>query len=131
MEQTSLCIVSAIRSTTLSSFDCGLPRPAMTSWSPVRISRADAAALSGMTKRYQMEPRPVTQDDFRSVPEETPGEELVGPDGQLRAAADAELLEDGVQVDLDRPLGNSELLRDFAIAQAFTHETDQLAFAGR
>src|SRR5918993_5000398 len=76
-----------------------------------------------------MEPRPVTQDDLRSVPEETSGEELVRPDGKLGAAADAQLLEDGVQIDLDRAFGNAELFRDFAVAHPLANEADKLAFA--
>src|SRR5688572_238427 len=44
-----------MRSTTRSSLDCALPRAAITSWRPVRISRAEeVAALSGMAERYQM-----------------------------------------------------------------------------
>src|SRR5688572_12957735 len=78
-----------------------------------------------------MEPRPVTQDDFRSVPEETSGEELVRPDGELGAAADTQLLEDGVQIDLDGPFGDPELLRDLAVAHALANEADQLAFTRR
>src|SRR5687767_6288262 len=50
MEQTSLRIASAMRSTTLSSLVCADPRFAMTSWRPVRISRAEEAALTGMDK---------------------------------------------------------------------------------
>src|SRR5687768_7207036 len=53
MEQTSLRIASAIRSTTRSSLACAEPRLAMTSWRPVNISRAEVAALTGMDQRYQ------------------------------------------------------------------------------
>src|SRR5690349_21615295 len=61
MEQTSLAILSAMRSTTLSSFDWALPRPAITSCRPVRISREEAAAESGMRIRYQMRRANVTR----------------------------------------------------------------------
>src|SRR3954468_23060478 len=51
MEQTSLCILPAMRSTTLSSLDCAEPRLAMIACRPVRISRAEVAALKGMAAR--------------------------------------------------------------------------------
>src|SRR6185369_5242083 len=62
MEQTSLSILSAIRSTTLSSFDWAEPRLAMIACRPVRISRAEVAALSGMIERYQMRRCRVTRE---------------------------------------------------------------------
>src|SRR5690349_19863581 len=51
MEQTSLSIFSAMRSTTWSSFDWAEPRLAITSWRPVRISRAEVAAEWGIEPR--------------------------------------------------------------------------------
>src|SRR5437588_5767550 len=51
MEHTSLAIFSAIRSTTLSSLDCAEPRLAMIACRPVRISRAEVAALKGIAAR--------------------------------------------------------------------------------
>src|SRR6476661_2760304 len=57
MEQTSLCILSAMRSTTRSSLDCTEPRAPITSWRPVRISLAETAAEVGMAERYQMAAR--------------------------------------------------------------------------
>src|SRR4051794_38680580 len=66
MEQTSLPILSAMRSTTLSSLDWALPRAPMTSCSPVRISRAEVAAESGMPSGYQMRRARVTRA-LRSV----------------------------------------------------------------
>ena len=51
MEQTSLSIFSAMRWTTWSSFDWADPRLAITSWRPVRISRAEVAAEWGIEPR--------------------------------------------------------------------------------
>ena len=51
---------AAIKSTTLSSLVWAEPRLAMISCRPVRISRAEAAAESGMADGYQMEPRRAT-----------------------------------------------------------------------
>jgi hypothetical protein len=51
MEQTSLAIASAMILTTLFSFACALAREAITSCSPVNISRAEAADWAGMTGR--------------------------------------------------------------------------------
>src|SRR5215510_8137476 len=92
MEQTSLSMVFAIRSTTLSSLDCALPRPAMISCKPVRISRAEAAALSGIAKRYQMRRAYVTRLRRRLV-----GPELVERiDGRLRIGFHLDLLPEQV-----------------------------------
>src|SRR5436190_5852611 len=48
---------------------------------------------------------------------------------QLDPAGDAELLEDGVQVDLHRPLGDGELIGDLFVAQAGGDEADDLQLA--
>lgn len=48
MEQTSLLIAVAMRSTTRSSLACADPRRAIMSWSPVKISRAEVAAVMGI-----------------------------------------------------------------------------------
>src|SRR4051794_17081191 len=51
-----------MRSTTLSSLDWAEPRLAMIACRPIRISRAEVAALSGMVERYQMRRRRVTRE---------------------------------------------------------------------
>ena len=56
-------IFSAMRSTTLSSLDWAEPRPAMIAWRPVRISRAEVAAESGMGDRLSDGPPRVTLAD--------------------------------------------------------------------
>src|SRR5689334_11285332 len=54
-------MASAIRSTTWSSLAWAEARRAIRSCSPVRISRADVAALSGMPQRYQKRCAAVTR----------------------------------------------------------------------
>src|ERR1700710_864046 len=43
--------------TTASSFACGLDRAAITSWRLTRISRAEAAAVTAIALRYQIDNR--------------------------------------------------------------------------
>src|ERR1043166_5942793 len=66
-----------------------------------------------------------------SVPEIAFGEELVRPNCELGAVLHAELLEDRVEINLHRSFGDSELLRDFPVAQSAAHEADQLTLARR
>src|SRR6266545_7727993 len=50
---------------------------------------------------------------------------------ELRARADRELAVDAREVDLDRPLGNEERLRDLAVGGAFGRQLGDAALTGR
>src|SRR5438105_15023596 len=56
---------------------------------------------------------------------------LHGNGDRLSAIGGAELLEDVLDVDLDRPARRAELFRNFAIAQPVGDQREHFGFAGR